>query len=198
MAEMLDRTPMGLIDALCERVNNLLKDSFWLKSEFSKSNSENEIDENTEFLSPHVHAQYLPTSLTENKERDKTKDYPIVLIMCLDGTIADLTAARFGSTLKINFYFGVWDNNTDNQGWRLAMSMAWQVMQNLMSNKNCNGFILDTPVKWSPATNREPPYYAATLETTWKGSVPSVEVLDESFIEVEERSINNEEVEDEL
>ena len=65
----IDRSPAGLVDALCSRIEKALE-SFWQKSEFK--------DE--EFHIPHVHPQYLPVSKTESEERDTTKDYPFVQV----------------------------------------------------------------------------------------------------------------------
>jgi len=163
-SSFIDRSPAGLVDALCERITKTLQ-PFWQKSEFP--------DE--EFHTPYVHAQYLPVSKTEDEERDKTKDYPVVQVVCTGGVVSDFHPAKNGSDITIQIYFGGFSNETDNQGWRIPAGMLWSVMQDFCSDKICNGYLLDTPIKWTPLNTKEPPYYTAMMETKWSGSPPALE-----------------------
>ena len=178
MANLINRSPSGLVDALCERVDNLLSGSFWMKSEFQKPDVK---PEDIEYHTPHVHAQFMPVSLTSDADRDKSKDYPVVLIACTDGTVNNFDPTALSTTLKVMLYFGVWDNTPDNQGWRSAVAMAWRVMQDLMSSKICNGYVLDVPIKLEQLLDKEPPYFSAVLETFWKGAPPAIEVPNEQI-----------------
>jgi len=166
MVKLSDNSPMGLIDALCERIGKVLADSFWYPSEFS--------DE--EFHSPHVHAQYLPVSLTESEERDKSKDFPLVQVVCTEGQIIDFDPIANESGIKLEIYFGGYRNDPDNQGWRIPMAMLWRVLQDLLADTIIGAYQFDAPVKWTPLNYREPPYYTAKLETIWKGRPPAIEV----------------------
>jgi hypothetical protein len=168
--EFINRSPSGLVDALCSRIEITLQ-SFWQKSEFK--------DE--EYHIPHVHAQYLPVSKTESEERDKTKDYPVVRIICTSGIVSDFHPAANGSEINIEIYFGGYYNDTDNQGWRIPESMLWCVLQDLCGNKICNGYLLETPIKWSVLNDEDPPYYTAMMETKWIGSVPAFEIPNEGI-----------------
>jgi len=160
----IDRSPPGLVDALCTRIGKALE-SFWQKSEFS--------DE--EFHMPHVHAQYLPVSKTESEERDKTKDYPFVQVICTNGTLSDFHPVANGSEVTVQIYFNGYSNDTDNQGWRIPTAMLWRVLQDLCGEKIVGGYLLEAPVKWSPLNSEDPPYYTAMMETKWKGFPPAIE-----------------------
>jgi hypothetical protein len=162
----IDRNPPGLIDALCKRIEKALM-SFWQEGKDGDFESGHE---------PYVHAQYLPVSKTESEERDKTREYPIVQVVCTSGTVSDFHPAKNGSEITVLINFGGYSNETDNQGWRIPVNMLWRVMQDFCEDKICNGYLLETPIKWTPLNAREPPYYTAQLETKWRGSPPSIEV----------------------
>jgi len=160
---------MGFMDALCARIDGVLQRQWWYPAEAAD-----------EFRAPAVHAQYLPVSKTEATDRDKTKDYPLVQVVCTSGEIAGFGEVTHGSEIRHEIYFGGYSNDTDNQGWRIPMAMLWHVMQDLLANTIINGYRLDTPVRWTPLNSREPPYYTAKLETIWKGRPPAIESPDES------------------
>jgi hypothetical protein len=161
--DFIDRSPSGFVDALCKRLEGVLN-SFWQEGEFPDSDGV-----------PHVHAQYLPVSKTESEKRDKSKDYPIVQVICKGGTVSDFHPAANGSEMDVLFYFGGYQNSTDNQGWRIPANMLWRVMQNFLDDKIVEGYILEAPIKWSSLNSREPPYYTAAMETKWKGAPPAIE-----------------------
>lgn len=162
-----DRSPPGLVDALCERTEKLLV-SFWPLPEEQEFKDE-------EPRPPRVHAQYLPLSRTEDEERNKEKDFPMVQIVCMAGTISNLSEVSDGSEVNIHFYFyGYHEDPT--QGWRIPSSMLWRTLQDLLANTVMGGYQLTTPVKWSPLNSENPPYFTAMMETVWKGCPPAVEV----------------------
>jgi len=162
MVDLFDRSPVGLMDALCKRLESVLA-SFWQVNEFGDEHE------------PHVHVQYLPVTKTEDKERDKSKDYPIAQVVCNGGKITSFSPAENGSEISIDIYFGAWQNTTDNQGWRLPASMLWRVAQDLEGNTLVNGYQLVTPIEWSTLNTKEPPYYTAVIKTKWRGAAPSIE-----------------------
>jgi hypothetical protein len=165
----IDRSPPGLVDALCRRIESVLVPSFWYPGEFK--------DE--EYHTPYVHAQYLPVSKTVSKERDKSKDYPIVQVICMSGTISDFSETPNGSEIKMQIHVGGYSKDTDNQGWRIPMAMLWRVLQDLLADTILSGYQLTAPIKWTPLSSENPPYYAATMETVWAGCPPTVEVPQE-------------------
>lgn len=178
MAETIDRSPQGLVDALCARIEKLLASSFWYPAEHNEE----------EYRSPTVYPQLPPVSLTASPERDKSKDYPLVQVICTSGIISDVSDVVHGSDVNIGIYFGGHSKDIDNQGWRIPMAMLWRTLQDLLSNTICNGYKLGTPVKWSPLGKNEPPYYHAVLDTVWKGSSPAVEVPNEDNILFEKKT----------
>lgn len=164
LPKIIDRSPAGLVDALCERIKNALA-SFWQQSALNPE----------DFHEPHIHAQYLPVSLTASDKPDQSKDYPIVQVICTTGVVSDFHEAKNGSEINIQIYFGGYRDSPDNQGWRIPAGMLWRVMQDLCGNKLLNGYILETPIKWTSLSNKNPPYYTALLDTKWKGSPPAIE-----------------------
>jgi len=172
MAEIINRSPQGLIDALCARIEKLLESSFWYPAEHNEE----------EYRTPAVYPQLLPVSLTASPERDRSKDYPLVQVICTSGIIKDMSDTFNGSDVNISIFFGGYSKEADNQGWRIPMAMLWRTLQDLLSDTICNGYKLDTPIKWSPLGKNEPPYYQAVIDTVWKGSPPAVEVPNEDNI----------------
>lgn len=184
MVDLLDRSPPGLVDALCQRIDKLLV-SYWPLPNEQEFND----DEPTP---PRVHAQYLPVSKTESKERNKARDFPLVQVVCMAGTIDDFSQVKDGSEINIHIYFYAYSKDTDFQGWRLPSSMLWRVLQDLLSNTFLVGYQLTTPLRWSPLNSENPPYFTAMMETVWKGCPPAVEVpLEGNFFEDKN---NNEEI----
>ena len=173
MVDFIDRSPSGFVDALCKRIDGVLAKSVLFEGEFP--------DE--EYHKPHVHAQYLPTSKTESEERDKTKDYPLVQVVCTAGEVSDFSDTLKGSVFNVHIYFGGYRNNPDNQGWRIPTNMLWRVMQDLLSNTIVEGYQIEAPIKWSALNSKEPPYYTAMMDTKWTGGPPAVEVpgMDETY-----------------
>jgi hypothetical protein len=183
MADLLDRSPMGLADALAERIKKLLV-SYWpLPDE-----QEFKDDEPTP---PRVHVQYSPVSKTESKGRNKEKDFPMVQVVCIAGTIDDFSEVADGSEINIHLYFYGYSRDTDFQGWRIPTAMLWRVLQDLLANTILAGYQLTSPVKWSPLNSENPPYFTAMMETVWKGCPPAVEVPQDDIFLGEQ---NNEEI----
>jgi hypothetical protein len=183
MVDLLDRSPPGLVDALCRRIEKLLV-SYWPLPD------EQEFKDD-EPSSPRVHAQYLPVSKTESRERNKSKDFPLVQVVCMAGTISDFSEVSDGSEVNIHLYFYGYNKSTDFQGWRIPTSMLWSVLQDLLANTILEGYQLTTPIKWSPLNSENPPYFTAMMETVWKGCPPVVEVPEEGNLF---REKNNEEI----
>jgi hypothetical protein len=170
MVDLKDRSPMGLVDALCKRLEKVMK-SFWQESEFPKDEA---------YHVPFVHAQYLPVSLTASKDRDMTKDYPLVIVKWVEEGIDDFSEAANGDHIKIHIQFGGYSKDTNNQGWRIPAAMQRRALTDLLADTICNGFQLVAPIKSYPTGKEEPPYYGAITETTWDGAPPAVEVPSET------------------
>ena len=171
--EIIDRSPMGLVDALCRRIEKLLV-SYWPLPEEQEFQDE-------EPRSPKVHAQYLPVSKTEDEERNRDKDYPKVQVVCMEGTISNFSEEKEGSEISIYLYFDGYSEDSDFQGWRIPSSMLWRTLQDLLANTVESGYQLTTPVKWSPLNSENPPYFTAMMETVWKGCPPAVEVPQDGY-----------------
>ena len=162
--DFIDRSPPGLVDALCSRIEKVLQ-SFWQETNL----------ENKDYHIPYVHAQYLPVTESEKEEPDETKGYPIVRVICTNGIVSDFHPAENGSELILQIYFGGYRDNPDNQGWRIPTMMFWRVLLDLCSDNLCNGYLLEAPIKWSLQDTGEPPFYSAMMETKWKGAPQAIE-----------------------
>lgn len=173
MFDFTDRSPPGLVDAICRRVEAALV-SYWPLPD------EQEFKED-EPSPPRVHAQYLPVSKTESKDRNKSKDFPLVQVVCMAGTIDDLSVVKEGSDINIHLYFYGYSKNTDNQGWRIPIAMLWRVLQDFLANTVIAGYQLTTPVRWSPLNSENPPYFTAMMETVWNGCPPAVEIPQDGY-----------------
>jgi len=169
VAKLIDRSVMGFIDALRNRLQILLE-SFWQEAEQFPGG------DNEEVHTPHVHAQYLPVTDSGAEVRDMTKDFPNVLIFCNGGIINSFSDAINGSELHVQVLFFGYRDDPDNQGWRIPAAMLWRVLQDLLANTYLNGYQVVTPIRWDLPISEEPPYYAATMDTVWKGAPPAVEV----------------------
>jgi hypothetical protein len=97
MADFLDRSPQGLVDALCQRIKKVLV-SYWPLPDEQEFKDE-------EPSPPRVHAQYQPVSKTASRERNKEKDFPMVQVVCMAGTVSDFSEVADGSEINIHFYF---------------------------------------------------------------------------------------------
>jgi len=129
---------------------------------------------------PRVHAQYLPLSKTEDKERNKDRDFPMVQIVCMAGTVSNFSEVSDGSEVNIHLYFyGYHEDPT--QGWRIPTSMLWRTLQDLLANTILAGYQLTTPIRWSPLNSENPPYFTAMMETVWKGCPPAVEFPQDGY-----------------
>jgi len=183
MIEFINRSPAGFTDMLCKRLEDLLA-SFWQEAENFDDG------DNEDYHIPHVHAQNLPISLTADDERNKTKDFPYVQVVCNEGVIGEFSNAFNGSELHIQILLFGYRNDPDHQGWRISQSMMWRVLQDLLDNTVLGGYQLIEPVKWSLPISEEPPYYAATIETIWKGAPPAVETPNEGVTTERTRNEN--------
>jgi hypothetical protein len=183
MADFLDRSPQGLVDALCQRIKKVLV-SYWPLPDEQEFKDE-------EPSPPRVHAQYQPVSKTASRERNKEKDFPMVQVVCMAGTVSDFSEVADGSEINIHLYFYGYSKESDFQGWRIPASMLWRVLQDLLANTILAGYQLTPPLKWSPLNSDEPPYFTAMMETVWKGCPPAVEVSEEGNLLGDQ---NNEEI----
>jgi hypothetical protein len=168
MADFVDRSPPGLVDALCQRVKDALV-SYW-------SLPDEQEFKDAEPTPPRVHAQYLPLSKTASTERNKDKDFPMVQIVCMAGTIDNFSEVKNESEINIHIYFYGYSKDSNVQGWRIPTAMLWRVLQDLLANTVVGGYQLTTPLRWSPLNSDNPPYFTAMMETVWKGSPPAVEI----------------------
>ena len=172
----IDRSPPGFLEALRNRIEKVLSESFWYPSEFAPE----------EFTSPNVHVQNLPVSKTESKERLKSKDYPIVVVEWIDHAVSDFEPTAMGYEITVAISFGCYWNDIDNQGWTIPVRMMRAVEIDLCDNKVLEGYILQS-YKGKPGNTQEPPYYTAGLETKWAGAPPAVEVpTEDDFIREED------------
>jgi len=151
---LIDNSPMGLVDALAERLDKILGSSWWHESEKGDS-----------FHHPYIHKQYLPVSIA-TEERVAERDLPIIRIFHSSGKMDNMEDA----TITIILAAACYDDDNNAQGWRLPMALLWAVLQDLLANSFVSSFEMTNPIEWMPsdADDGNPPYWNASLVTTWK------------------------------
>lgn len=161
--QLIDNSPMGLVDGLVIRLNRLLAPSWWHDNEFEEAHT------------PHVHAQYLPVSRTADDERNKSRDYPLIQVYHDSGK-ADKTGKTVellgNPALKLIIWFGGWHDDPA-LGWRIPVGMLWQTVLDLYSNPFMGAYQLIAPIEWEAPRETEPPYWSAELTTIWECSPPA-------------------------
>jgi len=168
--KLLDNSPAGLVDSIAERVRNTLDKSWWYQSEHSE-----------EYRTPHVHSQYLPIRNVSDEENDESRQFPIIQVFHAQGEIKANTFDE--ATQKIIIAFGGWDLSITAQGWRIPTAMMWAVLQNLVAHPFIGSFEMTAPIEWSLpklSEDEHPPYFTATLTTTWKCGNIMFEPVDKS------------------
>jgi len=149
---LINNSPAGFMDLLAKRLEAVLE-SFWHAND--KSNAHE----------PQVHVMALPLSLAQSVERDTSRDWPIVRLYHEMGAIVgdELETAD----LTVHIAFGGWNEEPENQGWRIPHNMLWATLQDLLADTRLGAYELVTPVTWQFPDNDQPPFWDASLTTTW-------------------------------
>lgn len=158
--DLIDNSPLGLVDALVLRISKALAASWWHDNEFGEAHT------------PHVHTQFLPIRKASDIVRDESRDFPLVQVFHSAGKLESLDAAA----LTILILFGGWDNGENNQGWRIPVAMMWAVLQDLLADPFLGAYKLAVPIDWTVPFEGDPPYWDTTLTTTWVGATPARDV----------------------
>lgn len=143
--------PLELQDALLERVKDEIK-NLLLKNI------------NNERVPVKVFPQHLPNkSKTGNEDTDP---YPCIIVRLATGNKSDEN--ENGITV-IQFIIGTVDRDSDNQGYRDAITVANKISENLQRNPMIKGkYELTLPINWAYSDEDAEPYYFTGFETIWK------------------------------
>ena len=140
--------PLELQDMLVERVENEFKD-FRLKNI------------NNERVPINVYPQHLP-----NKSKDDKDPYPCIIVRLANGNNADIEEP---ATTTIQIIIGVVDRDSNNQGYRDALTVSNRIIESLKRNPMINGkYELTLPINWAYNDEDAEPYFFAGLETNWR------------------------------
>ncbi len=140
--------PLELLDALITRVENEVKELFL------KNISNVRVPIN-------VFPQHLP-----NKSKDDIDPYPCIIVRIANGNITD---ANEPGITTIQFIIGVVDRDSNNQGYRDALTVANKIIENLQRNPMVNkSYEMILPINWAYNDEDAEPYFFAGLETNWR------------------------------
>ncbi len=114
-----------------------------------------------ESTSINVYPQYLPSKKGQNDE----SHFPYILVRIIDG---EDSVEELPSLCKIVFIIGVYDKDTNFQGYKDVINIIEKIRQHLLKKRVFdNKYILEGQLKW--AVNEEDiyPLYFGGIETTW-------------------------------
>ncbi len=162
MVNIIDNSPLGLMDGLAERIRGILKDSWWYPNEHGD-----------EQHTPAVHVQLMSNVRAGARDRDPSRDFPLVQIVYMSGKIKETDTAVH----KAAIYFGGWNDSDKCDGWRIPSAMLWAVLQDLLAKPFLKAFELNqSDTEWTlPVPSEEPPlppYFTAELVTGWTSRYP--------------------------
>lgn len=140
--------PIELQDKLVER----------FKKEFKSLILKNIKDEAVKLQ---IFPQHLPT-----KSKDGTSHYPCVIIRLASGGGAE---SENPFTTKIQFIIGVIDRDSENQGYRDALTITNRIIENIQRNpKELGKYEASSAMDWSYYDEDVEPFFFAGLETSWE------------------------------
>ena len=139
--------PMDLQKELKER----------LEQEFADKLFENP---NGELVPIQIFEQHLP-----QKQKEDLSLYPYIIIQLNNGTQANETAAE---GIKVVFLIGVFQEDSENQGYRNVVRVINRISSNLKQNPTVKRqFQLNYPYDWALYDEDVAPYFFGGIETTW-------------------------------
>ena len=150
-------TPIMLQSTLIDDLKKLLCD-------FKLKNTKNELTE------INIYPQFLP-SKTNKKDSEY---FPYVVIRVMEG---EKLGVDDDTTCKIAFVMGVYDEATDNQGYRDIMEIIERIKQHIFTQRSLGPFSVSYPFKWMVHDEEAYPYFFGGIETNW--TMPQVTVEDE-------------------
>ncbi|MBP1924595.1 hypothetical protein J2Z76_000448 [Sedimentibacter acidaminivorans] len=142
--------PLDLQDALVSR----------MKEEFSNIRLKNI---KNEMVPLSFFPQHLPN---HRKSEDDNDPYPCIIIRIANGSEINETEA---SSAIIQFIIGVVERDSNNQGYKDALTVANKIMESLKKRPTIGGrYELTLPINWAYNDEDADPYFFAGLETNWK------------------------------
>jgi hypothetical protein len=109
-----------------------------------------------------IYPQTLPA-----KQGSKDKDhFPYVLVILTDGSD---TEEINNATTNIMFLIGIYDLESNYQGYRDAINVINKISKHLISNRVFNDqYTVAYPFNWKLSEEDTYPYYFAALMTSWE------------------------------
>ena len=81
----------------------------------------------------------------------------------------NITDANEPGITTIQFIIGVVDRDSNNQGYRDALTVANKIIENLQRNPMVNkSYEMILPINWAYNDEDAEPYFFAGLETNWR------------------------------
>ncbi|WP_100406670.1 hypothetical protein [Bacillus solitudinis] len=146
-------TPLELQSALKKRVEKAVIDLLLNSSEGVQKTIQ-------------VFEQHLPTKAKSSTRNPESTLYPCVIVYLDGGDRQD-----FGAPHQAKFFLviGVYDEESNNQGYRDAISIAQKIIQSLERQPMIEGrFELQYPLNWKYSDEENGPYHFAWIEANFE------------------------------
>ncbi|KZL88711.1 hypothetical protein [Clostridium magnum] len=112
-----------------------------------------------------IYSQNLPAK----KGQKDTDHFPYLIVRVMDGDLEEKQDGDLDDICKIAFVIGVYDDESNYQGYKDVMNIITKMKQRLISKKFYNNqFELSYPLKWLIHDEDNYPYYFGGIETSWK------------------------------
>lgn len=122
---------------------------------------------------PDVEGETVPLTVFEQNLPQKSKEdvsfFPFLIIKLMEGEQKTVTNPYL---VNVGFVIGVFDGDTDNQGYQDVVTIINKLFENLSEYPIIDGrYELERPIKWRIHEEETDPYFFGVVETTW--SVPT-------------------------
>ena len=118
-----------------------------------------------------VFEQHLPTKQKSQSRNPESTFYPCVIVYLDEG---DHPGGEDPDKVKVYFVIGIYDDESDNQGYKDAMNVKEKIIQNLIRNPFIEGrFEFQKGYKWKYDDESNAPYYFVWIEAFF--SIPRME-----------------------
>lgn len=112
-----------------------------------------------------VHINVYPQSLPAKSEEDDLEHFPYILVRVLDGGTLSYDS---GSTCKVGLFIGVYDEDTNYQGYKDVMNIIQKIQYHFMTQSIIGGkYVFQYPFDWAISSEDVYPYFFGGIETNW-------------------------------
>lgn len=156
-----------LQDGLLEELEEILKDELFKNESYDL---EDEISK--EYIPLNFFTQDLP--LESSREEDESH-FPYIIVKMDSGSVQDADSAH---EVKVIVVVGLFDNNSNKQGYRDVMHIINMIYERFAKNPLlCNQYVAKMPFNWALQDEDTHPYYFGGFEMSFE--IPAIKKEDE-------------------